>query len=300
LKKPTAFIVLLLERLRQITVKMKLPKAAKKPLTLMQNTGKTMGRGMVLAGSAIKGSVSRVYRLGAKNKLFIGILLAVTILTWVTAGWYHGRFPPAEAPQVIIDTAGTKLDLFYGQATGDPQNQADPAESHDAQTQGLDAVAPKEEPALMEQEAKPALAKVDVTAMVMPLQGRAGKGYGFGYSPVFGDYRLHPGVNIVALVGKPVVAALPGKVETVEFNEFFRYRVVLDHGGGWQTVYLNLDRVEVKKGQAVAAGAVLAAVGEPGKAATEEGSHLHFQLRKDNKAMDPAPYLGIQFQTGPR
>ncbi|MEW6661887.1 MAG: peptidoglycan DD-metalloendopeptidase family protein [Bacillota bacterium] len=295
-KQPTAFIVVLMERLGKLMAGMKLPGAAKKPMAMMQNTGKAMGRGMVQAGSAMKRSGSWLYRMAAKNKIRIGVLLVVGMLTWMTADWYHSRRPLPEAPRV---TQGPSLDTSGGAGAEDAVIQADPG-ANKPEAPVSPAAGTPEEPSAAEQEARAVAAQVDVSAMVRPVEGTPGRGYGFGYSPAYNDYRLHPGVNIAAPVGTPVTAALPGKVEAVEFNEFYRYRVTLDHGGGWQTVYINLDKVKVSKGQEVAAGAVLASVGEPGKAAAEEGSHLHFQLRKDSKAVDPAPYLGLEFKTSPR
>lgn len=297
IKQPSAFIIRLLERLKKTTAKIMLSKAAKKPMAMMQVTGMAIGRGMVQAGSAVKRSGGFVYRMAAKNKARIGALLAIGALIWVTAGWYYSRRPLPETPRVTISTE--EPGQIGGAAAEYPANQPDLVAGKPNIPASPSAEVGEEIPATG-QAAGEVAAQVDVSLMVVPVRGTPGRGYGFGYSPVYNDYRLHPGVNIAAPVGTPVTAALPGKVEAVVFNEFHRYRVAVNHGGGWQTVYLNLDRVKVSKGQEVAAGTVLASVGEPGKAAEAEGSHLHFQLRKDNKAVDPAPYLGMQFQTAPR
>lgn len=64
--------------------------------------------------------------------------------------------------------------------------------------------------------------------------------------------------------------------------------VKIDHGNGYATLYAHLDTVAVSYGQVVKQGQVLGRMGSTGKA---YGAHLHFEIRKNNKPIDPTPYL---------
>jgi murein DD-endopeptidase MepM/ murein hydrolase activator NlpD len=68
----------------------------------------------------------------------------------------------------------------------------------------------------------------------------------------------------------------------------YGYLVVLDHGGGWETRYAHLSRIDVRVGERVAQGAVVGLVGSTG---ASTGPHLHFEVRRDGLALDPLAYL---------
>ena len=64
--------------------------------------------------------------------------------------------------------------------------------------------------------------------------------------------------------------------------------VIIDHGGGWVSAYGRLSRYNVVRGDSVAAGQVIGAVGDTGYG---KGPALHFQLRRDLEPVDPIPHL---------
>lgn len=64
--------------------------------------------------------------------------------------------------------------------------------------------------------------------------------------------------------------------------------VKIDHGGGWATLYAHLSRVDVKLGDRVQQGQVIGVAGNTGRSF---GTHLHFEVRKNNTRIDPTPYL---------
>jgi murein DD-endopeptidase MepM/ murein hydrolase activator NlpD len=64
--------------------------------------------------------------------------------------------------------------------------------------------------------------------------------------------------------------------------------VVVDHGGGWETRYAHLKSIEVKKGKRVDRGRTIGTVGKSGNAS---GYHLHYEVRRHGKPVDPVPFL---------
>jgi len=64
--------------------------------------------------------------------------------------------------------------------------------------------------------------------------------------------------------------------------------VVLDHGNGLATFYAHLSKILVKEGQAVGSGQILGNVGSTGRST---GPHLHYEVHKNGKAINPKPFL---------
>lgn len=102
----------------------------------------------------------------------------------------------------------------------------------------------------------------------------------------------HEGIDFGAKVGDRVVAAAAGKVIYAgdEPNRFGRL-VVIDHGNAWYTAYGHLSRVTVKRGASVRAGERIGLAGDAGEAKRPE---LHFEIRQNQKPVDPAPLLGLK------
>jgi len=98
-----------------------------------------------------------------------------------------------------------------------------------------------------------------------------------------------PGIDFAAEDGERVAAAAAGTVlfagdEPIRFGKL----VVLDHGDGWRTAYGYLSRVTVRKGDTVHAGERIGLAGHTGEATRPE---LHFEVRRGDKPVDPAPLL---------
>lgn len=99
----------------------------------------------------------------------------------------------------------------------------------------------------------------------------------------------HPGIDIVARAGTAVRAAAAGRIifageEPQEYGKL----VVVDHGEGWHSAYAFLDRITVREGERVRAGERVGLVGRTGRATRDE---LHFEMRRDNRPVDPVPLL---------
>ena len=99
----------------------------------------------------------------------------------------------------------------------------------------------------------------------------------------------HDGLDIRARAGTAVRAVAAGKVIFAgEERRQFGKLVVVDHGAGWHSAYGFLSRITVKRGETVRPGERLGLVGRTGLA---KGDELHFELRRDNRPVDPAAEL---------
>lgn len=144
-------------------------------------------------------------------------------------------------------------------------------------------------PTLIAPPAEPADAPaVTATRFAWPLSGSmAGKVRRGFRSREEDDY--HDGIDIRAAEGTAVRAAAAGKVvfagrEPRQFGNL----VVIDHGNGWNSAYAFLSRVTVKKDEEVRAGE---RVGLSGRTGMARGPELHFELRRNNRPVDPVERL---------
>lgn len=107
-------------------------------------------------------------------------------------------------------------------------------------------------------------------------------------SKTMGDWRVHSGVDIKANVGTDVKCIADGTVISTENDTMMGNTVKIEHSGGIVSIYSNLDeKFAVKKGETVKAGAVIGKVGESALAECMEEKHLHLEVTKNGKCIDP-------------
>lgn len=124
--------------------------------------------------------------------------------------------------------------------------------------------------------------------LAWPAAGPVTSPYGYRTHPIFGDQRLHTGIDIGAPYGAPVVAADGGTVVFAGVMSGYGNAIVVDHGGGLATTYNHLSAFSVGSGQSVGRGTPIGAVGCSGYCT---GPHLHFEVRVNGSPVDPMPYL---------
>ena len=112
---------------------------------------------------------------------------------------------------------------------------------------------------------------------------------GFGEGGGLWSSGEHTGQDFAAPIGTPVAAAGSGTV-TVEHPSWAGNLVRIDHGGGVETLYAHLSRVDVTSGQTVQAGDPVGLVGDLGNTT---GPHLHFEVRLDDVPVDPTQVVDV-------
>jgi murein DD-endopeptidase MepM/ murein hydrolase activator NlpD len=113
-------------------------------------------------------------------------------------------------------------------------------------------------------------------------------GYGPRRHPIFGDERMHTGVDFGAAAGTPIRAAADGVVVWAGPRGGYGLTVIIDHGDSLATLYAHQEAVAVAEGRRVRRGEVVGYVGATGYAT---GPHLHFEVRVRGNPVDPLPYL---------
>ena len=119
------------------------------------------------------------------------------------------------------------------------------------------------------------------------------------YNGVFYPH-FHTGLDIAAPLDQPVGAAAAGvvilatsSVDSAGHLAGYGNYVVVEHGDGFVTLYGHLDKLLVSTGQAVQQGQVIGLLGSTG---WSTGPHVHFEIRVNDKPVDPAPYLAAQLR----
>jgi murein DD-endopeptidase MepM/ murein hydrolase activator NlpD len=134
----------------------------------------------------------------------------------------------------------------------------------------------------------------DAPSLVIPLPpslpspGVVSSNFGVRADPFDGQRKFHHGVDIAAAAGSPIHAAAPGRVVFSGVMPGYGNLIEVDHGGGWATRYAHNSKNLVNVGDQVDAGRQIGLVGRTGRAS---GDHLHFEARRDGRAVDPKIFL---------
>ena len=105
------------------------------------------------------------------------------------------------------------------------------------------------------------------------------------------NWQVHKGTDFLTETPTDVKAAMDGTVENVSTDALNGTVVVLSHEGGYKTVYKSLSDATVKVGDKVKQGEVLGKTSMSMATEASQGNHLHFELQKDGKTVDPNLYL---------
>ena len=113
-------------------------------------------------------------------------------------------------------------------------------------------------------------------------------GFGYRSDPFTGGAAFHPGLDFRGPIGAPIYSAAAGTVSFAGVRSGYGNCVEISHGKGLLTRYAHMSRIRAHPGQMVAAGAVIGAIGSTGRST---GPHLHFEVRIDDRPVNPRPFL---------
>jgi murein DD-endopeptidase MepM/ murein hydrolase activator NlpD len=121
------------------------------------------------------------------------------------------------------------------------------------------------------------------SGFVWPLNGAVTSPFGYRWG------RMHEGIDIDGYTGQPIVATKAGRViSTGDAGDGYGTKVVVDHGGGFTSLYAHMSRLGTSGGASVSAGQVIGYVGCTGSCT---GDHLHFEIRVNGTPQNPLSYL---------
>jgi murein DD-endopeptidase MepM/ murein hydrolase activator NlpD len=126
--------------------------------------------------------------------------------------------------------------------------------------------------------------------MHWPVDGPRGvnSGYGVRRHPISGRTEMHTGIDLLARMNTPILAAADGIVTQSQYRRGYGNTVIISHGGGLSTLYAHNSRNIVNVGDWVEQGDLIALAGSTG---LSTGPHLHFEIRVNNRPVDPMLYF---------
>ena len=126
------------------------------------------------------------------------------------------------------------------------------------------------------------------TPSIVPTVGWLASVYGHRNDPFTGEWTMHYGIDISTNVGNPIMATAEGIVIKVQTDKYLGKNVTISHGNGFTTVYGHMSNFAVKAGQKVKRRDIIGYIGQTGKAV---GPHVHYEVWRDGKRVDPRSYL---------
>jgi murein DD-endopeptidase MepM/ murein hydrolase activator NlpD len=165
-------------------------------------------------------------------------------------------------------------DSGYTFNSGGPENQEADAEDVEIEKQ-LTAIEKSSDPAFV--------------PSIWAHAGKINNEFGFRRSPFGGrNYEFHAGMDIDGERGDAVVAPANGTITEAGWKGGYGQMIEIDHGNGLITRYGHLSRIEVEVGQQVSRGQEMGLVGSTGRST---GPHLHYELRVNNRPINPRRFL---------
>lgn len=124
--------------------------------------------------------------------------------------------------------------------------------------------------------------------LAWPVEGKIIQTFGKVVDKRYSTTLLNAGIDIGASIGANVAAAAAGEVVHVSWLRGYGSFIILDHGGGYYSLYAHLDEIDVELGQKIMPGEKIGTVGESGSLT---GPQLHFEIRQGKEQLDPEEWL---------
>ncbi|MEH0153891.1 peptidoglycan DD-metalloendopeptidase family protein [Limibacter armeniacum] len=137
---------------------------------------------------------------------------------------------------------------------------------------------------------------IDNPPSISPIQDgylvRLSSAFGMRLHPILKEKKFHRGIDFATKAGVPVQATADGIIKKTNFateKKGYGNYIVIDHDKTFSTLYAQLSEIKVKEGEKVKKGQVIGLVGSSG---ASTAPHLHYEVMKDGKHVNPADYLG--------
>lgn len=251
------------------------------------------------------------------------LVLLTAVLTTLAVSNYHLSSEVAQLPVLEKENAGLAADLLVLEAElADLQGQMAELEMLGREVRGLVSgtlptlpdrsgtrtvntmedtdetisylreIIPQkaEELELLREDAESYRYQMDRTPDLLPVNGRVTSPFGWRRSPFTGRRTFHNGVDFGAPSGTPVLAAATGIVVSANYQRGWGNLVIINHGT-YRTLYAHLRSFDVKAGDSVEKGQPIARVGSTGNST---GPHLHFEIHKTGRHIDPLTMLNME------
>ena len=128
----------------------------------------------------------------------------------------------------------------------------------------------------------------------LPIKGDAEitSDFGMRKHPDNQKRQFHRGIDFRAEMRTPLYATAEGIVSETQFSDKgYGIKLVIDHAEGYQTIFAHLADITVKKGEKIKKGDLIAYTGNSGQS---KGPHLHYEIKKDGKHVDPKPLIDAE------
>jgi murein DD-endopeptidase MepM/ murein hydrolase activator NlpD len=112
--------------------------------------------------------------------------------------------------------------------------------------------------------------------------------FGYRTHPIYRTKFFHKGIDLDCNTGTKIFATANGVVELARWGRGYGYYVIINHGNGYKTLYAHLSRIKVQVGKQIKADYL---IGYAGNTGLSTGPHLHYEIIKNGKAIDPANYI---------
>ncbi|HEY2932401.1 MAG TPA: M23 family metallopeptidase [Acidobacteriota bacterium] len=127
-----------------------------------------------------------------------------------------------------------------------------------------------------------------VTPSILPVNGYESAAFGYRQDPFHGGREFHSGIDFSSPSGNKVVATADGVVTFAGSRPGYGRTVVVDHRFGMSTLFGHMSRVSVIPGQQVKRGSIVGYVGSTGRST---GPHLHYEVRLNDRPLNPVNFL---------
>lgn len=266
------------------------------PTSLLSSNASRLEDKVRVAQSATGGKQKEELRKVSQQfeAIFVAQLLKVMRETIEESGLTEGGFGKSTYTELFDQEVSLSIarrgafgisDLLYNSLAGKLSDSPQPASDKTAPAK---ETTPGLSPASVEPSTQPGQ---EISDLHLPVQGQLSSAFGLRKDPFSREVRFHKGVDLAAPEGTRIVAALPGTVVSAGYENGYGNTVLVQHPGGLQTRYGHLASLNVKAGDQVNESSVLGTVGNTGHST---GPHLHFEVIRLGKQVDPTTGYGSQ------